>query len=79
MVATPVWGTPELVAEAAAGRLCRERTSASLVSAIAGLLAEPPDRAATRRYAERFSWDRTIERQVAIYHQAVHASGGRLN
>ena len=79
VVATPVWGTPELVAEAAAGRLCRERTSASLVSAIAGLLAEPPDRAATRRYAERFSWDRTIERQVAIYHQAVHASGGRFN
>jgi hypothetical protein len=31
------------------------------------LLAHLPDRAATRRYAERFSWDATTEGQLRIF------------
>ena len=77
VVATPVWGTPEIVAEAAAGRLSDERSEASLVCAIACLLASPPDRSATRRYAERFSWDRTIAGQIALYRRAIEVGAPR--
>ena len=59
VVASDVWGTPEVVTEAAAGLLVKARGSPGSAQAIAQLLEHPPDRAATRPYAERFSWDAT--------------------
>ena len=59
VIATDVWGTPEVVAAPEAGVLVRERTPEAIAAAATALLAAPPDRAATRRYAERFSWDAT--------------------
>jgi glycosyltransferase involved in cell wall biosynthesis len=80
VVATAVWGTPEVVADPAAGRLVRTRSPAGLAAGIAQVLADPPDRAATRRYAERFSWDITVDHQLALYRQVVteHAAGPRI-
>lgn len=71
VVATPVDGTPEVVAAAAAGQLTRDRSAAAVADAIRALLADPPDRAATRAYAEGFSWDDTSRGQLEIFRRAV--------
>jgi len=73
VVATDIWGTPEVVADPAAGRLVRERTAPAIVAAVSALLAAPPDRAATRRYTEHFSWDATVEGQLALFADVVTA------
>ncbi len=70
VVATRVWGTPEVVATDAAGRLA-ERTPASLAMAVRDLLASPPPRGATRAYAEGFSWDATSQGQKALFEQIL--------
>jgi teichuronic acid biosynthesis glycosyltransferase TuaC len=59
VVATRIWGTPEVVADPSAGILINERTSEAIVQGIQNLLSAMPDHAATRRYAEQFSWDST--------------------
>jgi teichuronic acid biosynthesis glycosyltransferase TuaC len=78
VVASDVWGTPEVVTERVAGRLVRPRTGAAFAAAIAGLLADPPDRAATRAYAERFSWDDTTAGQLALFRSIVSPPAGIL-
>ena len=35
------------------------------------LLADPPDRAATRAYAEGFSWDATTEGQIELFNEIL--------
>jgi glycosyltransferase involved in cell wall biosynthesis len=67
VVASDVWGTPEVVAVPEAGRLMRARTSEALAEAVNALFADLPSRAATRAYAERFSWDATSAGQKAIF------------
>jgi teichuronic acid biosynthesis glycosyltransferase TuaC len=67
VAASNVWGTPEVVAEPEAGLLAPERTGEAFAATIARLLAALPDRAATRAYAERFSWDATTEGQIALF------------
>ena len=67
VVASDVWGTPEVVAAPAAGRLMRERTPEALAEAVAALAADPPDRALTRAYAERFDWQATTLGQIALF------------
>ncbi len=67
VVASNVWGTPEVVADPAAGLLVEARTGDAFAAAIARLLAAPPPRAATRLYAERFSWDATTAGQLALF------------
>lgn len=67
VVASNIWGTPEVVAEPEAGRLMPELSAAGVAHAVADLQAALPDRAATRRYAERFSWDETTAGQITIF------------
>ena len=38
-----------------------------LMAALDQLLATYPDRAATRRYAEAFSWEETTQHQLAVF------------
>ncbi len=59
VVATSIWGTPEVVAAPEAGLLVEERTAEGLAEGIKNLYTNLPDRALTRQYAERFSWDDT--------------------
>ena len=73
VVATPVDGTPEVVASAAAGRLTPDRTARGIVAGVTALFAELPARDATRRYAEGFSWDDTSRGQLEIFHRAIVA------
>lgn len=67
VIATHVWGTPEVVAAPAAGVLMRERSADALIEAYHRLFAAYPERAATRCYAERFSWDETTRGQLGLF------------
>jgi glycosyltransferase involved in cell wall biosynthesis len=67
VVASRVYGTPEVVAAPEAGVLMNERTSEGVAEAVNRLRANYPDRAAVRRYAERFSWDDTTAGQLRLF------------
>ena len=71
VVASNVWGTPEVVAAPEAGVLMAERTAGALAGAVQRLFARYPDRAATRRYAEGFSWDETTRGQLQLFERAI--------
>jgi teichuronic acid biosynthesis glycosyltransferase TuaC len=74
VVASNVWGTPEVVAVPQAGVLMRERTAGGIVDAITTLRKSMPNRADTRRYAEQFSWEDTTTGQLRLF-ESVLASG----
>ena len=67
VVATDIWGTPEVVAAPAAGRLVKERSGAAFAAGVEALLSAGVDRGATRRYAEGFSWQATTDGQLALF------------
>jgi glycosyltransferase involved in cell wall biosynthesis len=71
VIARRVGGVPEVVAAPEAGRLVDEATPQALATAIRELLADPPSRAATRAYAERFSWDDTTEGQLELFREVI--------
>ena len=71
VVATRVWGTPEVVAAPEAGLLAETRDAVCIGSQIAALMEALPDRAATRAYAERFSWDDTVAGVLAVFRDAT--------
>ncbi|MCG6966027.1 MAG: glycosyltransferase family 4 protein [Chromatiaceae bacterium] len=73
VVATPVDGTPEVVASAAAGQLTDARSAGAITAAVRRLFAALPERAATRQYAEGFSWDDTSRGQLEIFRRVVGA------
>jgi glycosyltransferase involved in cell wall biosynthesis len=73
VVASRVHGTPEVVAAPEAGVLMNERTPQGVADGVNRLRANYPDRAATRRYAERFSWDDTTAGQLAIFQSILRA------
>jgi glycosyltransferase involved in cell wall biosynthesis len=71
VVASRVYGTPEVVAAPEAGVLMDERTPQGVAAAVNALRANYPDRLATRRYAEGFSWDDTTEGQLRVFRQVM--------
>ena len=71
VVASRIWGTPEVVAEAAAGVLMPARSAEGVVAGVDALRARMPQRAATRSYAERFSWDATTEGQLTLFRRIL--------
>jgi teichuronic acid biosynthesis glycosyltransferase TuaC len=75
VVATRIWGTPEVVAEDVAGRLVDQRDGASFAAGIKSLLATYPDRGRVRAYAEKFSWQSTTDAQLALFGQIAKQSG----
>lgn len=73
VVATDLWGTPEVVRERAAGVLMAERSPAALAAAVRALFADLPDRAATRAYAEGFDWAPTTAGQLELFGRILAA------
>jgi len=67
VVATRIWGTPEVVDELRSGRLVVERTGAAFAAAVDAMLSEPKPRADVRAYAENFSWLSTSEQQRSLF------------
>ena len=71
VIASNVWGTPEVVASSDAGVLMRERTPRGLVEAVGTLRTHYPSHDATRRYAERFSWADTTQGQIDLFRKII--------
>ncbi|MGE0744152.1 MAG: glycosyltransferase family 4 protein [Rhodospirillales bacterium] len=78
VVASNVWGTPEVVAAPEAGRLLPERSAAAIAAGVRALLADPPSRAATRAYAERFGWEPTTQGQLDQFRDILVPHGQRV-
>ncbi|HJV76317.1 MAG TPA: glycosyltransferase family 4 protein [Noviherbaspirillum sp.] len=74
VAASRVWGTPEVVTAPEAGVLMEVRSVKGIAQAVRSLQSNYPDRAATRRYAERFSWDETTAGQIELFHKILKRS-----
>lgn len=70
VVATNIWGTPEVVNSSDAGILVN-RDAADIARGITQILDNLPKRDDTRRYAEQFDWHSTSEGQYKIFNQIV--------
>jgi len=71
VVASNVWGTPEVVAVPEAGVLMSSRTAQGCADGVAELRRRYPAHAATRRYAEQFSWADTTRGQVDVFRRVL--------
>jgi glycosyltransferase involved in cell wall biosynthesis len=71
VIASKVWGNPEIVAAPEAGCLMEERTAECIATTVRTLFARLPDRAATRRYAERYSWEDTTKGQLRLFAEVI--------
>lgn len=71
VVASNIWGNPEVVGAPEAGCLMEERTSEGVADAVQRLFARLPDRTKTRRYAEKFSWEETSQGQVQLFEGVI--------
>ncbi len=71
VVATRVGSTPEIVTAPEAGRLARERTPGALANEVQAMIGNPPSRAATRAFAEKFTWDETTQGQISLFEKIL--------
>ena len=76
VVSTDVGGASEMVCTPEAGTIIGERSSDAIAAALHTLLAAPGDRDATRRHAERFSWDETTRGQEQLFESLHEAPQG---
>ena len=74
VVATNLWGTPEVVNTSTAGQLMRDRTAAAIVDAVRSLESAMPAREAVRRHAEQFSWEATTTGLQRTFAAALNSS-----
>jgi teichuronic acid biosynthesis glycosyltransferase TuaC len=72
VIASNIWGNPEVVRSPAAGLITESNTAEGIAAAARQLFAEPPDRAATRAYAEQFGWDQTTSGQLELFGRIGH-------
>ena len=75
VIATNIWGTPEVVSTPDAGVLMAERSAIGLAQAWHDLFAHYPSRAATRSHAETFSWDATTQGQLKLFRSILSNTG----
>lgn len=71
VVASRAGGSPEVVSAPEAGVLMAERTPEAVIEGVRRLFARKPDRAATRRYAEQFSWEETTRGQLQLFERVI--------
>lgn len=72
VVASEIWGNPEVVARPEAGILMAERSAKGVADAVKSLFgARLPSREATRAYASAFSWDATTQGQIDLFRQII--------
>lgn len=73
VVASNVWGTPEVVASPAAGVLLPSRDAKGIAQAVTALREKLPQRAETCAYAEQFGWQPTTDGQIEIFRRVSKA------
>lgn len=71
VVAGPAWGSREAISAPEAGLVLDEVGAGPIAAGLQRLLADPPDRRATRAHAERFSWDETTCGQAELFAQVL--------
>jgi glycosyltransferase involved in cell wall biosynthesis len=71
VVASAAGGSPEVVAASEAGVVMAERTPEAVAASVKQLFARRPDRADTRRYAEKFSWEETTRGQLQLFERVI--------
>lgn len=71
VVASDIPGMGEVVGPPESGLLMKARTPEALVEAVQMLLANPPARGGTRKYAEKFSWDATTKGQIDLFRKIL--------
>lgn len=74
VVASNIWGTPEVVQNERVGELVAEREPHAFAAAISRLLQRGFDRSEVRVYAEGFSWQATTDGQLRLF-ERMAASG----
>jgi teichuronic acid biosynthesis glycosyltransferase TuaC len=74
VVASSVWGTPEVVASPEAGILMKSVDAQGVVEGVRRLFADYPDHASTRCYAEGFSWKATTQGQLDLFSEILSRS-----
>jgi glycosyltransferase involved in cell wall biosynthesis len=67
VIASPIPGNTEVVQAPEAGIIAEANTPQALAQAVTSWSESPRDRAATRAYAERFSWQETTEGQLRLF------------
>ena len=77
VVASPIWGNPEVVQSRDAGLIAESNTPEGIADAVRRLFADPPARNATRAYAERFGWEETTAGQIALFRRVVGEAAAR--
>jgi glycosyltransferase involved in cell wall biosynthesis len=78
VVASAVWGTPEVLTAPEAGLLVQERTPEAFAAALRAVLAAPPPCERVRAFALRFGWEPTVAGLQAVFAAALGgAAAGR--
>ena len=75
VVAANIWGNPEVVRQKEGGVIYEPNTPDGIAAGVRRLFADLPDRAATRAYAEKFSWDQTTAGQLAVFRRVIQPAG----
>ena len=76
VVVSDLPGIADIVGAPEAGRILADVTPSGIADAVRSVLAAPPLRADTRRYAENFDWQSTTDGQINLF-KAVLARWSR--
>ena len=74
LVATPVGGNLEVLADNRAGVLMRERTASAVADAVKDLFRNYPSRSDVRDYATTFDWTPTTQGQITVFREVLGAT-----
>jgi teichuronic acid biosynthesis glycosyltransferase TuaC len=77
VVASNIPGNPEVVRAPEAGLIMAQNTPQGIAQAVRALFTAPPDRAATRAYAERFGWEETSRGQLDVFRRVLAQARSR--
>lgn len=66
VVATAVWGAPEVITSDVAGVLIDERSAEGVADGVKRLFANRPDRGATRKFVEPYTWEATTKAHLEV-------------
>ena len=72
VVASNIWGNPEVVQTRDAGLIAPENTPEGIAATVRALFSPLPDRDSTRRYAEQFGWEETTSGQLALFRRVLN-------
>lgn len=74
VVASNIWGNPEVVQRIEAGVITDENTPSGIARGVRRLFQEQVPRIATRGYAERFGWEETTQGQIDLFKRVIRPS-----